>query len=208
MTTIGRFEGDVRITGNLQVDGDMPTYARSELQQDAAALFTVPLTDLRVWDALATPLPGTPAADDLGLVGGTFGSATPKVSSGDLKNTTTTRYARFQSRLPAEYDAGETVILRLNAGMETTVASASATLDVECYKSDRAAGLGSDLCATAAQSINSLVLANKDFVFTPTGLTAGDVLDILLTITVTDSATATEVAAVIGAIELLCDIKG
>jgi hypothetical protein len=208
MTTIGRFEGDIRITGSLQVDGAMPTYARSELQQDAASLFAVPLTDLRVWDALATPLPGTPAADDLGLVGGTFGTNTPKVSSGDLKNTTTTRYARFQARLPAEYDAGETVTLRLNAGMETTVASASATLDVECYKSDRAAGLGADICATAAQSINSLVLADKDFTITPTGLTAGDVLDFRLTITVTDSATATEVAAVIGAIELLCDIKG
>lgn len=208
MTTIGRFEGDVRITGNLQVDGTMPTYARSELQQDAAAVFPVPLTDLRVWDALATVLPGTPANDDLGLVGGTFASATPKVSTGDLKNTTTTRYARGQVRLPAEYDAGETITLRLNAGMETTVASVSTSLDVECYKSDRAAGLGSDLCATAAQSMNSLVFANKDFTITPTGLTAGDVLDFRLTITVTDSATATAVTASIGAIELLCDIKG
>ena len=208
MTTVMRIEGDARVTGNLQVDGTMPTYARSELAQDAAAVFPVPLVNLRTWDALGTNLPGTPANDDLGLVGGTFASATPKISTGDLKNTTTTRYGRFQFQIPAEYDAGETLTLRLNAGMETTVASTSATLDVECYKSDRAAGLGSDLCATAAQAMNSLVFANKDFQITPTGLSAGDVLDVRLTVTVTDSATATAVTASIGAIEFLVDIKG
>jgi hypothetical protein len=92
--------------------------------------------------------------------------------------------------------------------METTGASASATLDVEVDKSDRAAGLGSDLCATAAQTINSLTFANKDFTITPTGLSAGDVLDVRLTVTVTDSATATAVTASIGAVEFLVDIKG
>jgi hypothetical protein len=208
MTTVMRIEGDTRVTGNLQVDGTMPVYERSELKQDAAAVFAVPLVNVRTWDALATNLPGTPGTDDLGLVGGTFASATPKVSTGDLKNTTTTRYGRFQFQIPAEYDAGETLVLRLNAGMETTVASASATLDVEVYKSDRAAGLGSDLCATAAQTINSLTFANKDFTITPTGLSAGDVLDVRLTVTVTDSATATAVTASIGAVEFLVDIKG
>jgi hypothetical protein len=208
MTTVARFDGDLRVTGNLQVDGTMPTYSRSELAQDAAREFTVPFTDLRVWDALATNLPATSGTDDLGLYGGTFGSATPKVSTGDVKNTSVTRYARFTFQIPAEYDAGETIAVRLVAGMKTTVASTSATLDVECYKSDEAAGVGSDLCTTAAQSINSTSFGDKDFQITPTGLTAGDILDIRLTIAVVDSATATAVEAAIGSIQVLCDIKG
>ena len=208
MTVVQRVDGDVRITGNLQVDGTLPSYARSNLTQDANAVFAVPWVDLRVWDALATNLPATPATDDLGLVGGTFGSASPKISTGDVKAAGCTRYARFQFQLPVEYDAGASVTMRLHAGMTTTVADTSATVDVECYKSDGEAGVGSDICATAAQSINSLTDADKDFTITATGLSAGDVLDIRLTITVVDAATGTAVIADIGAIEVLVDIKG
>jgi len=208
MTVVNRVDGDMRITGNLQVDGTLPPRGRSTLQQDPNAVFAVPLVGLRVWDALATNLPATPAADDLGLVGGTFGSAAPKVSTGDVKAGGCTRYARCQFQLPVEYDAGNTVTLRLHAGMTTTVADGSATVDIECYKSNREAGVGSDLCATAAQSINSLTFSDKDFAITPTGLTAGDVLDIRLTLAVADTATGTAVIADIGAIEMLVDIKG
>lgn len=208
MSTVARIDGDLRVTGSLQVDGTMPSYARSNLAQDANAAFTVPMALLRVWDALATNLPATGGTDDLGLYGGTFGSASPKVSTGDFKNTSVTRYARFQFQLPAEYDAGQSVTVRLVAGMLTTVASTSCTLDVECYKADEASGVGLDLCTTAAQSINSTSFADKDFAITPTGLTAGDILDIRLTIAGVDSATATVVEAAIGSIQVLCDIKG
>ena len=208
MTVVNRVDGDMRVTGNLQVDGTMPAYARSNLIQDPNAVFAIPLVDLRVWDALATNLPATGGTDDLGLYGGTFASASPKISTGDVKAGGCTRYARFQFQLPVEYEAGMSVTLRLHAGMTTTVADTSATVDVECYKSDGEAGVGSDLCATAAQSINSLTDADKDFTITPTGLSAGDVLDIRLTVAVVDSATGTAVIADIGAIEMLVDIKG
>lgn len=208
MTTVARFDGDVRVTGNLQVDGTTPNVPRSQLTQDAATIYPVPMTSLRVWDALATNLPATGGTDDLGLYGGTFATNSPKISTGDVKNTSATRYARFQFQLPAEYDAGQTVTLRFSAGMETTVASSSATVDAEVYKSDRAAGIGSDLCTTAATTINSLTFGNKDFTITPTGLTAGDVLDVRVTVAVVDSATATAVTATIGAIEFLLDVKG
>jgi hypothetical protein len=208
MTVVNRVDGDMRVTGNLQVDGTMPGYSRANMTQDPNAVFTVPLVSLRTWDALATNLPATGGTDDLGLYGGTFASATPKVSTGDVKAVGCTRYGRFQFQLPAEYDAGQTITLVLHAGMTTTVADTSAVVDVECYKSDREAGLGSDLCTTAAQSINSLADADKSFTITPTGLSAGDVLDIRLTITVVDAATGTAVIADIGAIEFLVDIKG
>ena len=96
----------------------------------------------------------------------------------------------------------------MSAGMTTTVASASATLDVQAYKADRESGVGADICATAAIDINSTSWANRDFTITATSLSPGDVLDVRIAVAVVDSATGTAVIASIGAIELLCDIRG
>lgn len=208
MTAEARINGDLRVTGNLTVNGSVPDVSRAEINQEALVVYAVPITELRVFDAMNTLLPGTSSADDLAISGGTFGTNSPKVTTGDVKASTITRYARFLFPLPAEYDDAETVTLRVSAGMETTVADTSATVDVECYRSDRETGIGSDLCATAAQSINSLTFGSKDFTITPTTLGTGDVLDVRLTVAVTDSATATAVIASIGAVELLLDIRG
>lgn len=207
MTTT--FSNDVRIQGDLKVTGSIPKPNRSDLVQDNNQVYTVPLTQFRVHDALHTNLPGTAADDDLALATGTLGTDAPKLSAGDLKAAgATTRYGRVQVPLPPEYQDGETVTLRVSAGMETTVADTSATVDVECYEVDREGGVGSDLCTTSAQDINSLTFANADFTITPTGLSAGDLLDIRLAVAVNDAATGTAVTAVIGQVELLLDIKG
>jgi hypothetical protein len=188
----------------------MPTYTRASLQQDPAAIYPVPLVDVRVWDALATNLPATSGTDDLGLYGGTFASASPKISTGDFKNTSVTRYARFEYQLPAEYDAGQTVTLRLNAGMETTAASTSCAVDVECYKSDRAGGIGSDICATAAATFAADdTWYNKDFSITATGLAAGDKLLLKVTAVIVDSeAGGGTLRLNIENPVVLCDVKG
>ena len=202
---------DVRISGTLAIkeNGVSPQTRSSILKQDAAVPFPVLLTSLRVWDAFNTNLPGTAAADDLALVGGTFGTAPPVVSAGDVKALgATTRYARFQITLPECYDAGETVTLALYAGMVTTIADTSCTIDVQCYKLDKAAGIGSDLCSTAAMTMNSLVFAAKSFTITSTALSPGDTLDVRIAIASNDAATGTAVTPTIAAIDLLCDIKG
>lgn len=202
---------DVRISGTLAIKetGVSAQTRASILKQDALAIFPIRLTGLRVWDAFHTNLPGTAAADDLALIGTTFGSAAPVITAGDCKALgATTRYARFMVELPECYEAGETVTLSLSAGMVTTVASSSCTVDVECYKIDKITGIGSDLCTTSATTINSLVFAAKAFTITPSGLTAGDVLDVRLTIACNDAATGTAVTPTIAGIDLLCDIKG
>ena len=202
---------DIRISGSITIkDTGISVQTRSSiLKQDANAIFPIDLTSLRVWDAYQTNLPGTAATDDLALIGGTFGTAPPTISAGDLKAAgATTRYARFQVKLPECYDSGETITLRISAGMKTTVASSSCTVDVECYKLDKITGIGSDLCATAAITINSLVFANKDFTITPSALMAGDTFDVRIAIACNDAATGTAVTPTIAAIDLLCDIKG
>jgi len=201
----------VRISDTLTIKetGVSAQTRASILKQDALAIFPVNMTDLRVWDAIQTNLPGTAAADDLALIGTTFGSTAPRITAGDCKALgATSRYARFMVELPECYEAGETVTLSLSAGMVTTVASVSCTVDVECYKIDKITGIGSDLCSTSATTMNSLVFAAKAFTITPSGLTAGDVLDVRLTIACNDAATGTAVTPTIAGIDLLCDIKG
>lgn len=202
---------DLRLTGSLSIkETGVSAQSRATiLTQDANAIFPVNFALLRVWDAFQTNLPGTAATDDLAVVGGTFGTNPVVVSAGDCKALgATTRYARFEFCLPECYDAGQTVSLSFSAGMVTTVASSSCTLDVECYKRDKIAGIGSDLCATAAMSINSLTFADIIFVITPAGLLAGDVFDVRIAIACNDAATGTAVTPTIASIDRLCDIKG
>jgi hypothetical protein len=202
---------DLRLTGSLSIkETGVSAQSRATiLTQDANAIFPINFALLRVWDAFQTNLPGTAATDDLALVGGTFATAPPTVSGGDMKALgATTRYARFQMQLPECYDAGQTITLSMSAGMVTTVADTSCTLDVQCYKLDKVTGIGSDLCATAATSINSLTFADIPFTITPTGLMAGDVFDVRIAITCTDAATGTAVTPTIAGLDLLCDIKG
>ena len=206
-----RFDNGLRVGGSFTVEPGTTVkgLGRSNLDQESLSTFTIPLTSFRVWDAIHTLLPSAGAADDLGLLGNTFGTGSPTIETGDLKAAgATTRYARVLVPMPFEYDATADVVLRFHAGMKTTVADTTATLDVEAYKSDEEGGIGSDICNTAATSINSLTLADIDFTITAGSLNPGDLLDVRIAIAVNDGATGTAVIGQIGAAQLLCDTKG
>lgn len=183
--------------------------ARSQIAQEPLAVFPVPMTIWRVHDALHTNLPGTPANDDLALIGGTFGTGSPSIQTGDLKAAgATSRYARAIIVIPECYEAAETISLRFRGFMTTTIADVAATLDVQAFKSDREAGVdGADLYTGSAADINSLTPAYQTFSLTPTDLDPGDWLDVRITVLVNDGATATAVTGVIGSVDLLCDIR-
>ena len=51
--------------------------ARSKLAQDDLKAYAIPWDAFKVWNAYATPLGNTASADDLGLIGGTWASASP-----------------------------------------------------------------------------------------------------------------------------------
>jgi hypothetical protein len=208
---IQRLDGDVEITGSLRVSG---TYTgpinRSNLIADNTAVYMLPLQDFRVWDAMHTNLPTVGAADDLGLATGAFGTALPYLKTQDLNAAgAVTEYARTMFTLPPEYVAGGTITLRLTGGMLTAVASVSATVDVRLYVSARDTLIsGSDLSTTTpATSLNSLTFANADFVVTPTGRVAGDVLDIRIA-WIGNSATASSHFGAIAHVEMLLQVKG
>lgn len=181
----------------------------SKLAQRVLAAYPVDLASLRTWDAAATTLPATPATDDLGLVTGTFGTDALTVQTGDLKAAgATSRKARLALRVPANYDDGQTIQVRIRAGMLTTEADTSATVDLEAYLPDGDGVVGSDLCATDAISINSLTIADRDFTITASGVDPGSLLECVVTVAVNDGATGTAVTGVVTAVTLLADTRG
>lgn len=197
----------VNVQGKLTF-GSIQEIPADSVAQRQLARFPIPWEAWRVWNALHTNLPGTPATDDLGLVGGTFGTESPSIQTEDLKAAgATSSYARCVRPLPAHYEAGQTVQLVFHAGMLSAIADNSATLNVEVYRSDGEAGIGSDLYSGSALTINNLTLADKTFLIDPATLNAGDLLDIRIHVAVNDAATGDPVKAIIGSAELQCDIR-
>jgi len=110
--------------------------------------------------------------------------------------------------LPAEYVAGQSVSLRFHAGMLTTKADQACTLDIAVYKSDEDSTSTGDLASAATgDNMNSVTFADIDFTITPTTLSPGDLLDVQITVSADDNATATVVQGCIGSVQLLCDIR-
>lgn len=204
--TAGTTAGDVLLDLN-SMDAGLAV-ARSALTEDSAAAYRIPLTSFKVHDALITNLPGTAAADDMALITGTPGTDSPTLQGVDFGGTTTDEKGSFEFVLPPEYVAGQPVTLRARAAMLTTVSDGTATLDCECWKDGDDGAAGSDICATAAQSINSLTPANKSFTITPTGLVPGDKLVFRLSFGGSDTGNAGVMIPEISRVDVLLDIKG
>ena len=203
------FQGSIFVPGDITLSGAIvPGIARSSLVQDDLQNYVIPFRDWRIADNLSSMLPAPAASDDLGMDGETFGTETPFLVTSDAKATTVTQYGRFQFALPPEYVSGQSVRIQVKAGMKTTISDGTATVDFQVYESDDDGGVGADLCATAAQSINSLTQATLNFDVTATSLAAGDLLDCRMTVAITDSATSTAVLGKVSRCSVLADIKG
>lgn len=209
MATDMTLQGNMTVQGDLRVTGTLTGQNRTGIRIDRGAIYPLELQDFRVHDAFQTAL-GTAGSDDLGITAGAFGTGVPYITSGDVKALgAVTRYARTRFQLPIEYDSGEAVAVRFSAGMITTIATPSCTVDVEVYKTARNSLVsGSDLVTTSAQSINSLTFANLTFVLTASALLPGDTLDIRIAIIANDTATVTAVIGALSNVELLLDVKG
>lgn len=158
-----------------------------EVASSSVADYPFPLTSGKVHDAMQTALPGTAANDDMGLITGTPGTDAPTLQGVDFGGASSDEKGAFEFVLPPEYRAGAAVTIRARAAILTTIADDDCLLDVEAWKDAGDGAVGSDLCTTAAQDMNSLTPANLDFTITPTGLIPGDRLIIRLSIDGTDA---------------------
>lgn len=204
------------IDGDLITPGTLPAnrltaaaeILRSQMSQVSNAPRPITPYDWRIWDSGAL-LPTAAAADDLGIAAGVWGSDNVTIQAGDLASAgATTRYAATQLRLPDYYQDGETVTLRLRAGMKTTIADNSCTIDAEVYKVEDDAAAGADLCNTVAQNMNAIAETDLDFEIDPAGLVAGDVLDVRIAIACNDMSTVPAVIPVLYKATLLFDAQG
>lgn len=162
----------------------------------------VPLTSLRVHDAVATNLPGTAANDDMGIVG-TGASVAVTLQGVDFGGTTSDEKSMFEFCLPDTYKDGDAVTVRVKAGMLTAVSDGTATVDCEVFRDVGGGTISADLCTTAAQSINSLTLADKSFTITPTTLVAGDRLFVKLSFAGSDTGNLAVMIPTITRIQIL-----
>lgn len=180
-----QIDDHVTITGNLTVAGSFNANVRREtlVVEVGQVLHVANLIEARVWDAFQTPL-GTAGSDDLGITAGTWGTGVPYIVSEDLDGgPAATQRCRLLIPIPHEYVAGETLTIRVKAGMVTSVASVSATVDVEAYKHGGSTLVsGTDLVTTSATSVNSTTFTTASFTLTTTNLSPGDVLDVRLTL--------------------------
>lgn len=177
------------------------TYALAK-STDVQGQVELPLdfTDMRVWNAIQTPAVTTAANDDLAVIQGTPGTDDITLQGADFGGTTATNIGMFIVELPEDYQAGSPLTVRATAGALTTVSDNALTMDVVVYQSEDDGTASADLCATAAQSINSLTMAEKDFVITAASLKPGDTLHVQVSITGTDTGNA---GVMIGEIQTL-----
>lgn len=203
----------VRVTGRVtHVNDFQPPIDPGQIAQRTLQEYVVDLTQCRIHDNFGVILPNAGLTDDLGLVGGSFGTNAPSLQTEDLKAAgATLNRAAFTFPLPPEYVTGETVLVRFKAGMITTIADVDATLDIECYSNDEDNSVSADLAAAAvADNMNTLIasVVTIDFAITAGSLSPGTVLNVRLSTSVNDAATGTAVIGVITKISLLCDTQG
>ena len=181
---------------------------RGDFKQEDLAAHPLALTDFRVWDAYHTLLPAVAATDDLALITGTPGTDAPTLQAGDMGGTAVLRKAAICFPMPIEYTAAQSAVVRVHAGILTTVADNDCLVDCRVYSDDGDGTVSADLCATAQQDCNSLTLADFDFSITTTNLSVGDLLFIELELDAEDAGNLGVMIPVITAATVLLDCRG
>jgi len=198
------FQNQLRATGTkLDITGGIP---RSQIAEDALVDYGYSIYGLRCTDGSVLPATESAACfylyNESGLV-----MALGEVTDNETEVSDT--FAQF--KLPPSYVAGGDVSVSVRCILAKTGAAVNngSTLDMICYKqADGATGL--DICATAAQTFAAVdTYYTKTFVVTPTGLVAGDTLNLKFASSVIDSeAGGGTLQLKIDKISLLADSKG
>lgn len=206
----GRTQSARIVPGSITAGDCSPSAGFERTQMALVTLDEFPhsIQGWKKFDSIDANLPAAATGSYLGCITGTFGTAANQLQSSDSKNTTVTQKARRQEPMPNHFvDGTATSKYRIHAGMKTTVANGSATVDLSIYKIEDDGTVGSDLVSTSAQSINSLTDNDFDFSFDSSGLAPGDLLDIQITVAITDSATGTAVIGLVRKTTLLCNVQ-
>jgi len=180
--------------------------ARTKLATDLQKPFRIPLASVLGADGADLAVTET-AGDFYRNIGTNQLLILGEVSNGTVGADTEVSVGLFEFQLPPEYKDGGDITIRAGVDVVGSGALGTCTIDFSAYLQNKVSGaIGSDLVSTAAAAI-SATAANKDFVVTPTGLVAGDLLMIKMTTSV-DNTNSTAIQAQISGLEVLCDVQG
>lgn len=205
----GYGSGVVRCVAYFKLSGQ-PVVAptRANLGVDVAAIAVgIPVTALRH----TTGVPLT-AAETAGGFNCSVAAHVMLAQGEVTDNETEVSVCHAQVVLPPEYKAGGTVTVRLPVAIVKTGSATDngSTVDVAVYK-QAAGAVGADLSTTTAAATFAALDTwyDKDFVITPTGLVAGDALNIEITSSIIDNeAGAGTLRLNMGAPRVLLDLQG
>lgn len=183
----------VAVSGDATIDnaGALTIAAGAvEAAMLASAVYPVaiPLNQLVTLAAHKDALPDAPDATSLGLADSP-GSPLVGTTTNGGTTASASETAGALIALPANYVDGQAITLRIRAKVSAARQVAQTVDAVVKLASDGA--LGSDICATAAQSLTT-DFANYDFTVTPTGLVAGDVLWVEITLATDDTGASAD----------------
>lgn len=188
-------------TGQL-ADGAV---TRAKLAENALQPFPIPFTDVMGADGAVLAISET-AGDFYRDLGTNQLRILGEISNGTVGADTEVSVGWMRFVLPDRYVDGGDITIRAGVDVIGSGALGTCTIDFSAYKQSGTEGtVGSDLVATAATAI-SATAGNKDFTVTPTGLVAGDILNIKMTTTV-DNTDSTAIQAQISTLSVLCDVK-
>ena len=180
--------------------------ARAQLAAEALARYQIPLTGLRNEDGSVVDATGGNGL--FSVFAGGWGTGTLLLYGEAAQNGTETSGFCFEFILPPEYVADADVTLVLHARYTASGGTPGTTeIDAEVYELDDAGTPGSDLCATACQSLTAS-FADYTFTITDADLTPGDRLLVIVRTTIQETADGGTITPEIGSVELQLDVRG
>lgn len=156
------------------------------------------LAEMRKTTAMKDALADTAGTNLLGLAD-TAGSPLLGSTTNGGSTASVNESASFIHILGPDYVSGAAVTLRVRAKV-SAARNVAQTVDA-VVKQIGDGTLGSDICATAAQAITT-AYANYDFTITPTGLVAGDRLQVDVYLATDDTGAAANGAASISEVSV------
>ena len=192
--------------GDVLPIAEVNSKPRANFLQEDAVPYPIPLTAFRWADGTIPDTTG--AAGNPQIVMGGYGSGTGIFIGEDSQAAAKTETLFFDFAIPECYVAAQTVAVTVtaryaDAGSNTM---ATKTIDCEAYKVAEAGTAGSDICATAIQTLTG-AMAQYTFVITAATLSPGDMLRVFIQI-ITEGNNDDVVKAELGGASVQLDIKG
>jgi len=194
------------VTGDVLPQSEVNSKPRANLLQEDAVTYPIPLIDFRWADGTIPDTTG--AAGNPQIVIGGWGSGTGIFRGEDAQAAEKTETLFIDFAVPECYVASETITAKVSARYNDAGANtmATKTIDCEAYEIAQAGTAGSDLCATAAQTITG-TMASYSFTITDASISPGDMLRVYFRIVVEGNSGGV-VKAEFGGATIDLDIKG